>query len=80
MRTTLDLDDALLRAAKERAAREGTSLTRLLEEALRIHLGDREKSKKKAFRLKLLTKKGRLVPGVDLSDRDSVYERMEGRA
>jgi NAD(P)-dependent dehydrogenase (short-subunit alcohol dehydrogenase family) len=38
MRTTLDLDGAVLRAAKKRAAEEGKSLTHLIEEALREFL------------------------------------------
>lgn len=40
MRTTLDLDDALLRAAKQRAARDGQTLTSLIEEALRMLLDE----------------------------------------
>ncbi|GAA1639310.1 hypothetical protein GCM10009764_71970 [Nocardia ninae] len=40
MRTTLDLDDALLRAAKQQAARDGRTLTSLIEEALRMLLED----------------------------------------
>jgi hypothetical protein len=35
MRTTVVIDDALLRAAKVRAARAGISLSRLISEALR---------------------------------------------
>lgn len=34
MRTTLDIDDTLLAKAKVQAAREHTSLTRLIEQAL----------------------------------------------
>ncbi|HLK11578.1 MAG TPA: hypothetical protein VKW76_09365 [Candidatus Binatia bacterium] len=78
MRTTLDLEDALLRAAKKRAAEEGTTLTHVLEEALRHHLRP-VRPTGRPFRLRLLTKRGRLIPGVDLADRDSLYERMEGR-
>lgn len=78
MRTTLDLDDDVLREAKKRAAEEGSTLTRLVEEALRQHLTP-AKHRDKPFRLKLLRKKGRLVPGTDLADRDALYERMEGR-
>jgi hypothetical protein len=78
MRTTLDLDDALLRAAKKYAAERGTTLTAVIEEALRRQLEGPPRTRK-GFRLKLLVKKGRLLPGVDLSDRDSLYERMEGR-
>jgi len=35
MRTILDLDDALILRAKERATDEGTTLTALIEDALR---------------------------------------------
>jgi hypothetical protein len=78
MRTTLDLDDALVRKAKGRAADEGTTLTALIEEALRRYLTPAPATSR-PFRLKLLTKRGRLVPGVNLADRDALYEQMEGR-
>lgn len=39
MRTTLNLDDALLARARVRAARERTTLTRLIEEGLALRLG-----------------------------------------
>jgi len=38
MRTTLDIDDGLLLQAKSFAAREHTSLTRLIEESLSLRL------------------------------------------
>lgn len=38
MRTTLDIDDNLLKQAKQLAAREHTSLTRLIEEGLAARL------------------------------------------
>ena len=38
MRTTLNLNDDLARRAKEAAAREQTTLTRLVEEGLRLRL------------------------------------------
>lgn len=38
MRTTLDIDDGLLMQAKSFAAREHTSLTRLIEESLALRL------------------------------------------
>ncbi len=81
MKTTLNLDDALIREAKRRAAEEGTTLTALIERALRSLLQPQHRrSGEKRFRLKLLTKKGRPVPGIDWDDRDSIYERMEGRS
>jgi hypothetical protein len=78
MRTTLDIDDAVLRQAKKIAAEEGKTLTRVVEEALRERIAPRPRGRKR-FKLALLTKKGRLVPGTNLADRDALYERMEGR-
>lgn len=78
MRTTLDIEDHVLRQAKQLAAREGNTLTRVVEEALRDRVAQ-PRHRAKPSRLRLLTKKGRLIPGVDLADRDALYERMEGR-
>lgn len=39
MQTTLRIDDRLYREAKAEAAREGVSLTRFLEEGIRLRLG-----------------------------------------
>jgi len=78
MRTTLDLDDALLRKAKRKAADEGITLTAVIEAALGQYLAPARRSGE-PFRLDLLTKKGRRVPGVNIADRDRLYERMEGR-
>ena len=79
MRTTLDIDDTALRQAKKLAAEEGKTLTRIVEEALRDRLAPPRRSGKR-FKLRLLTKRGRLIPGTHLADRDALYERMEGRA
>lgn len=78
MKTTLNLDDQVLRAAKVRAAQTGETLTRLIENALRDHLASAP-SGRGDFRLQLLVKHGQLVPGVTVDDRDALYERMEGR-
>jgi hypothetical protein len=78
MRTTLDIDDQVLRQAKKLAAEEGKTLTRIIEEALRERFLPRQRSARK-FKLRLLTKTGRIIPGTNLADRDLLYERMEGR-
>ena len=78
MRTTLDLDETLVRKAKGRATDKGTTLTAIIEDALRQYLAP-PRPAGKPFRLKLLTKKGRPVPGVNFADRDALYDRMEGR-
>lgn len=79
MRTTLDLNDRLLQAARERAALAGKTLTAFVEEALAAALTP-PTTRSAAFVLRWKTHGGRTVPGVDLSDRDALYERMEGRA
>jgi len=78
MRTTLALDDLLLRSARKRAAEEGTTLARVIEDALRRHLSAPMRSGT-PFRLRLLTKRGRALPGVNVANRDALYQRMEDR-
>ncbi len=79
MKTTLNVDDRLLREAKKRAVEEGETLTRLIERALRNYLMPAPRAGA-PFRLDLLTKNGSPVSGVNWDDRDSIYERMEGRS
>ena len=77
MKTTLNFNDRLIRAAKVRAAAEGETLTRLIERALRNYLrAPRETAC--AFRAELLTKRGTPVPEVDPDDRGRLYELMDG--
>ena len=78
MKTTLNLDDNILRAAKVRAAETGETLTRFIENALRNHL-ESISSQRADFRLNLLVKRGRPVRDVALDNRDSLYEEMENR-
>lgn len=78
MRTTLDLDDELLAAARRRAAERGSTLTAVVEEALSALLASRPRTRER-FRLRLKTHRGRLLPGVDIADRDSLFDVMEER-
>ncbi len=73
MKTTLNLNDQVLRSAKGRAARDGITLTRFVEDALRARLTDAG-SRKPAFRLRLETVTGDEPPNVDISDRDALYD------
>ena len=79
MKTTLNINNQILRAAKVRAAETGQTLTRLIETALRDHLASTSRGQPD-FRLQLLVKRGRPVPGVTVNDRDALYETMEGRS
>jgi hypothetical protein len=72
MKTTLDLDDDLLARAKALAAREGRSLTALIEDGLRLRLRTRHANAHRVVEPKLAIYRGRggLVAGVDpLSNR-----------
>jgi hypothetical protein len=66
-RTTVRLPDDLLRKAKRKAAREGRTLTSLIEDGLRLVLTD-QSTKPKAKRVMPRVSKatGGLRPGVDL--------------
>ena len=79
MKTTLNFDDRLIRAAKARAAEDGESLTKLIERALRDY-HETTRPVVPPYRLELLIKGGAPVEGVDLDDRDKLYERMEEQA
>ena len=76
MRTTLALDDQLFREAKARAARDGETLTRLIERAVRQYLRNRPEPRE-PYRLELILSEGRPTPGVNFDDRDAFYEWME---
>ncbi len=77
MRTTVEISDDLLRRAKKRAADEGGPLRRVVEDALRIYLSNRPRPT--GYRLRWRTEKGRLLPGVRLEDRESLFDLMDGR-
>ena len=77
MKTTLNLDDHLVRTAKIRAAQQGETLTRLIERALRDYIQAGPRDSAPPFRAELPTRRGRAVAAVNLDDRDALYERME---
>lgn len=76
MRTTLDIGDELLRRAKKKAADEGIPLREVVEAALREYLSGRPK--KTGYKLRWTPDKGEILPGVDLDDRDSLWDIMDG--
>jgi len=78
MRTTVRLDDHILREAKALAAETGKTLTALIEDALRESLA-RHRTRSRGARVKLPTFKGKgLRPGVDLDDSAGLLELMDG--
>jgi hypothetical protein len=73
MKTTVDLPDALVIAAKKRAAEDRTTLRKILESGLRREL-DEPSRRAPAKRLRLVVSKGGLPPGLDLSSRVKTHE------
>ncbi|HVS12621.1 MAG TPA: type II toxin-antitoxin system VapB family antitoxin [Thermoanaerobaculia bacterium] len=78
MRTTVEINDQLLREAKRRAALEGRPLRALIEDALRAMI-QAPAAGTPGFRLSWRTESGRIQPGVRLDDRESLFDVMEGR-
>jgi hypothetical protein len=77
MRTTVRLDDDLLREAKRHAAATGRTLTAVIEDALRETLGRRRQQGSRQ-RIKLRTVGGSgTQPGVDLDDSSALLDLMD---
>jgi predicted transcriptional regulator len=77
MRTTIKLPDELLVHVKNLAAASHTTLTALIEDALREVLGKRRRARKhELVKLKTFGRQG-LLPGVDLDDTDALLDLME---
>ena len=75
MKTTVDLNDDLFRAAKDQARREKTTLRSLIEEGLRTVLRNRKVSE--PFRLRDASVRGKgLQPGI----REGDWEELRARA
>lgn len=79
MRTTLDLDDHLLKEAKLLAAERGTTLTAMMEDALRIVVRRSDRAeRRKRVRLPTFGVPGEgFMPGVDISDNAALRELMD---
>jgi hypothetical protein len=75
MKTTLIIDDAVMARLREEAARTNTTISKLVESALRLLL-EREEQPRKLPKLPSFKSGGALV---DVSNRDSLYRVMGGR-
>ena len=78
MRTTLNIDNELMARVRERAAATGRTITDVVEQALRAEVAG-SRAHTTTFTLRWKPVSGKLLPGVDVADRDSLYETMEGR-
>ena len=72
MKTTLQIDDGVMRDLKMRAAREGRTMSELVEAALRRLLDERPASRELPPLPVMMAREL-----VDVSDRDALYRTME---
>ena len=75
MKTTLQIDDNVMAQLKREAARQGRTMSELVETALR-NLFRSQKKRTELAPLPTFHSGGALV---DISDRESLYQAMEGR-
>ena len=75
MKTTLNIDDTVIAELKREAARQGRSMSELVEMALRLLLRSQRK-REEIVALQSFRSGGALV---DIADRDALYQAMDGR-
>ena len=74
MKTTLNIDDTVMAELKREAARQGRTMSELVETALRLLL----RSQRKRVPLPDLPKFDGGKPLVDIADRNALYDAMDG--
>jgi Arc/MetJ family transcription regulator len=75
MKTTLNIDDAVMARLKREAARQGRTMSELVEAALRGLL----RSRKEPVELSALPTFNSGGAFIDVADREALYQAMEGR-
>jgi DTW domain-containing protein YfiP len=75
MKTTVDINDELLRIARKRAADEHVTLREVFHRALRQYLAQTPRKFKLRWKVH---KVGQIQPGVILENRDVLFDLMEG--
>lgn len=76
MKTTLNIAEPVMTRLKEEAARRGTTMSALVESALRLFLGGGDRPSSELPPLPTFESGGYLV---DVDDREALYRAMDGR-
>ena len=76
MRTTIRINDDLLKQAKKRAADEGRTLTSLVEDGLILILSKAKASRRRRIELPVSKATGGVLPGIDLNRSSDLEEVM----
>lgn len=72
------IEDKLLRELKKKAAEQGRTLQAVANDLLR-HALARPERQRNSFKLNLQGWEAKEQPGVDLLDRDKLFDLMDGR-
>lgn len=75
MKTTLNIDDTVMAELKREAARQGRTMSELVETALRMFFRPQKKSEELPA-LPTFRSGGAMI---DVADREALYQAMEGR-
>jgi len=70
------MDEELLKGVREMAGRSGWNLSQAISELVAIGMHVHSTHKKSEFRWKTFS--GKVRAGVDVADRDRLYDLMEG--
>ena len=79
MRTTVRIDDDLLRRVRKRAAEEGRTLTALIEEGLKLVTQKPKRGSRHTVDLPVSKASGGTLPRVDINRSAELEEVMNGR-
>ena len=81
MRTTIQIDEQLLRQAEREARKRSETLSSLIEQGLRLLLTHprRRPAARARVILPISKARGGTFPGVDLNNSAGLLDRMEGR-
>lgn len=77
MRTTIRMNDELLRRAKKLAAEEGRTLTSIIEEGVANVLNSRRTVSKRRVKLPVSKKRGGVWPGIHITNSAQLYDIMD---
>jgi hypothetical protein len=77
MKTTLNIDDTVMGRLRREAARQGKTMSELVEAALRLLFHEPKRAGKKKLPPLPIFRGGKEL--VDISDRNALYDVMEGR-
>jgi hypothetical protein len=77
MKTTLIIDDNIMKRLREEAAKRKTTISELVEASLRLFLeNEKEKKRRNIPPLPVFSLGGAFI---DIADREALYQAMEGR-